>query len=213
MKRWALLTVFLYAVVISVLATPLLYFLPEGDRGEYFEVFFLFFVPILVAIQAILLLVPVAVVNERPVKRRSALTSAVIGSFPVGVLLTCFVWFILIMVLGEDAAMTDPFGWGALGLLGVLWLSWGALFYRSFSAEDPRAMTTTITRWLLKGSILGVLVSIPSHIVSRHRDECCTPAFTFLGLVTGISVAIMAFGPGLFFLFARKVKEKRVAAG
>jgi hypothetical protein len=37
------------------------------------------------------------------------------------------------------------------------------------------------------------------------------PGITLAGLLTGISVALMAFGPGLFFLFAQKVKEKTAA--
>ena len=213
MKRWVLLTVFLYVIVISILVAPILYFMGEGDREAYFGTFFLLFVPILMAIQAVLLLVPVAVARERPVKRRAALTSAVVGALPMALLLTCFVWFIFNMLLGEDASGGPLFEWGAPALLGILWLFWGALFFRSFTAADPGSLTSTITKWLLKGSILEILIAIPAHILSRHRNECCAPGFTLFGLVTGISVAVMAFGPGIFFLFARKVREKRMAKG
>jgi len=91
----------------------------------------------------------------------------------MGILLTCFLWFILFMILEEENASADVFVWIAL----------------------------------------GILLFIPSHILSRHRNECCAPGFTLFGMVTGISVAVMAFGPGLFFPFARKVKEKTVAKG
>ncbi|MCX6907851.1 MAG: hypothetical protein NTY01_07400, partial [Verrucomicrobia bacterium] len=71
MKRWALLTVLLYVVCLTVLTLPLFLFLSEKEDwlGLCFG-FFIWFVPILVLIQAVLLLVPVAVVQERPVKRR-----------------------------------------------------------------------------------------------------------------------------------------------
>ncbi|MBT8398124.1 MAG: hypothetical protein HKO65_11995 [Gemmatimonadetes bacterium] len=211
MKRWALVTVFLYAIVISILAAPLLWLFWDGSSSEAFEVFFLFLLPVLVAIQAILLLVPVAVARRRPVKKRTAATSATAGAFLMAVLLSCSVLFVLNMLLGEDTAGGDAFGWILLGLLASLWLFWGVFFFRSFTADDPESLTDNIMRWLLRGSILEILIAIPAHILARHRNECCAPGLTILGLITGIAVSVMAFGPGLFFLFAARVKEKRVA--
>jgi hypothetical protein len=89
----------------------------------------------------------------------------------------------------------------------------GAFFLKNLSSENPSSLTSNVTEWLLKGSVLEILIAIPAHILSRQRGECCAPGFTLFGLVTGISVAVMAFGPGLFFLFARKVREKRAAQG
>lgn len=213
MKRWALLTVFLYAAAVSALVAPILFLLPaSNDRGEFFGAFFGIFLPVLVAIQGALLLVPVSVARERPVKRRTALTSALVGAFPMAVLLGCFIWFILIMLLGEDGAFEEPLAWGILGVFIIGWIFWGGLFYRGFSPQNPGSLTSTMTGWLLKGSILEILVAIPSHIISRNRNECCAPGLTLLGLVTGLSVALMAFGPGLYFLFARKVREKKRAS-
>jgi hypothetical protein len=107
--------------------------------------------------------------------------------------------------------MTDGLAWTNLGLLLGMWLAWAVLFYRRYSPDTPGSVTEAITRWLLAGSILEILVAIPSHILSRHRDECCAPGFTLLGLITGISLAVMAFGPGIFLLLAARVKEKRMA--
>jgi hypothetical protein len=124
MRRWAILTVFLYAVVISILAAPLIYFLGEGDRDEYLGGFLLILVPVLVAIQAILLLIPVAVTRERPIRRRTVATSAVIGAFPMALLVASSVWWVLNMLFGEDTALDEPVAWAMLGLLGILWLFW-----------------------------------------------------------------------------------------
>jgi hypothetical protein len=211
MKRWAFLTVVLYAFVVSFLTVPILLLLGDGDGWEYVGGFFAFFLPILVLIQVVLLLIPVSAVQARPVAKRTVVSSAAIGAFPLAVLLTCFVWFILLMIFGEETAMAEWLGWGNLSLLFCLWVFWGVLFYRRFSPESPGSLTEAITRWLLAGSILEILVAIPSHILSRHRDECCAPGFTLFGLVTGISLAVMAFGPGVFLLLAARVKEKRMA--
>ena len=39
---------------------------------------------------------------------------------------------------------------------------------------------------------------------SRTRGDCRAPLFTLLGIATGLSVALLAFGPGLFFLVREK---------
>jgi hypothetical protein len=70
-----------------------------------------------------------------------------------------------------------------------------------------------MTRWLLTGSILELLVAIPAHILSRRREECCAPGLTLVGLAMGLAVAILAFGPAFFLLVVRRMGEKRVARG
>jgi len=62
---------------------------------------------------------------------------------------------------------------------------------------------------LLRGSILELLVAVPSHIIVRQRNECCAPIVTFWGIVTGISVMLLSFGPGVLFLFAARVRRKK----
>ena len=74
-----------------------------------------------------------------------------------------------------------------------------------------RRFTATITNWLLKGSILEMVVAVPSHIIARQRGDCCAPGMTLIGLATGLSVALMAFGPGVFLLFAKRIKDKKRA--
>ena len=63
------------------------------------------------------------------------------------------------------------------------------------------------TRWLLRGSILELLVAVPSHVIVRRRDDCCAPAGTFWGIATGISVMLLCFGPGVFFLFVERCRR------
>jgi hypothetical protein len=59
----------------------------------------------------------------------------------------------------------------------------------------------------LRGSILELLVAVPSHIVVRHRNDCCAPIGTFWGIVTGISIMLLSFGPGVFFLFVERCQR------
>jgi hypothetical protein len=109
---------------------------------------------------------------------------------------------------GGQASQVDVSGWGmlisALITIAVFWVIWGFVFNRFAKSDEPDALLKRITRWLLRGSILELLVAVPSHIIVRRRDDCCAPIGTFWGIVTGISVMLLCFGPGVFFLFAER---------
>jgi hypothetical protein len=93
----------------------------------------------------------------------------------------------------------------------IFWLVWAFIFRRATKTDEPEALLQRVTRWLLRGSILELIIAVPSHIIVRRRDDCCAPFGTFWGIVTGISVMLLCFGPGVFFLFierCRKLKPK-----
>jgi len=211
MKRWALLTVILYCLVTAILVTPPFFFLAGEDRDAIWA-FYAFFLPVLSLIQVVLLVVPARVARERPVTRRTALFSALVGAVPMAVLVLAFVYCTLLMLFGEDGV--DPFLPAIPTQIGVVlvWLIWGLVFYRGFSPDHPSRLTSRVSRWLLRGSILELLVAVPAHIISRQRGECCAPGFTLFGLATGLSIAVLSFGPGVFFLLVRRVREKTKAA-
>ncbi len=78
-------------------------------------------------------------------------------------------------------------------------------------SDDPDALLKRATRWLLRGSILELIIAVPSHVIVRRRDDCCAPIGTFWGIATGLSVMLLCFGPGVFFLCierCRKLKPK-----
>ena len=73
-------------------------------------------------------------------------------------------------------------------------------------AGSPDWMTR-LCRLLFKGSILELLIAVPTHIVARYRNYCCAGFMTFIGLAMGISVMLFAYGPAVFFLFAERWKR------
>jgi hypothetical protein len=95
----------------------------------------------------------------------------------------------------------------SLQILGVFWLAWGFIFYRYAKSDSPEALVSRITRWLLRGSILDLLIAVPSHVIVRSRTNCCAPIGSFWGIATGISVMLLAFGPGVFFLFVKRMNR------
>ncbi len=213
MKRWAILTVGLYAALVFLLTTPLILYLsgPRSDAGDYWKFFNAFLLPVLVLAQLVLLLVPVDVSRDRPVPRRKIVASAIAGGLLMCLLVALFGFGVVVMIWGEELVLDKYwFPWAWLVLIGASWLGWGVWFYKRYRAEDPGAQGSTVSRWLLTGSILEMIVAVPSHIISRHRNECCAPPITFLGIMMGLSVALLSFGPGVYFLFARRIRQKRI---
>jgi hypothetical protein len=87
---------------------------------------------------------------------------------------------------------------------------WALVFRRFLVSDEPEALMRRLTRWLIRGSILELLVAVPSHVATRHRHDCCAPAVSFWGIATGITVMLLAFGPGVFFLFVERVRRKTI---
>jgi len=50
---------------------------------------------------------------------------------------------------------------------------------------------------------------VPSHIIVRNRNDCCAPMGTFWGITTGLSIMLLCFGPGVFFLFVERCGRLR----
>jgi len=84
------------------------------------------------------------------------------------------------------------------------WVVWAFHFGYFAKKNVPGTMVERAMRWLLRGSILELLVAVPSHVIVRRRDDCCAPAGTFWGIATGISVMLLCFGPGVYFLFVER---------
>ncbi len=260
MKRWAIITVTLYALLLLLITAPAMVLgwmrwatSPEGkgslvfgaDLRQALDVMqhwgYWLWLAVFVSAQALLLVVPVQVAERRPVGRRHLLIPVIIGSFLLGTMFVSGVFAIVAAFFGDhlDQLLEPPVRatqeiiqlipglastlarWGVmpdepqliilqlLGLVALFWLVWGLIFHHFAKADEPETLVQRTTRWLIRGSILELLVAVPSHIVIRQREDCCAPMFSFWGIVTGISVMLMSFGPGVMFLFAKRIRQKR----
>lgn len=256
MKRWAIVTVLLYALALVLLTVPgvqvLSLTLPWSEEGfgsdatlseaaEIFEAWaYWVWLGVMVTCQALLLLIPVSTAGRRPEARRPIVWPMLVASFLLANLCLAGVFSVGCAFLGDEffeafkglhdltAATLQliPSLWAALTSAGmtntewialanvlavtlVLWMLWGWAFYHFSRADEPENVHRRAVRWLLRGSILDLLVAVPSHVVVRGRDDCCAGFATFWGLVTGASVMLLAFGPGVFFLFAERIRRKQ----
>jgi len=160
---------------------------------------------VFVAAQAVMLIVPVELSLGRPTSQRSVLWPILASGLMIGVLCAGIVVSLNEFFRKANADSTSvavPFG----VLLG-LWAVWTIIFARTSRGTAAMDVVTQQCRYLIKGSILELLVAVPTHIVARARDYCCAGFWTFVGIAFGVSVMLFSFGPGVFFLFAARWKR------
>jgi hypothetical protein len=262
MKRWAFVTVTLYALLLLLLTTPVMligwlkwqtnlaqpglsHWESEVDLKKIPELLrywgYWLWLGVLVAAQVLLLLVPVDIAERRPVRRRRLIVPIVTASFLLANLFLAGLFSILSAAMGDDSSvvveapaklagriielvpglsaalasvgLTPSGDWlmipQLIGMLICCWLVWGWVFHHVAKADEAETLVQRATRWLLRGSILELLIAVPSHILVRHRGDCCAPIASFWGIVTGLSVMLLSFGPGVLFLFAARVRARQ----
>ena len=162
----------------------------------------------LVLCEVALLLVPVRVGSRRPVTRR-ALWIPLLASATLAAVLG----FGGALALGEYARLPDSIEWLLWAVPGALWLGWTFVFWTMSAGIGPEAVAMKLHRWLLAGSVLELLVAVPTHVVVRRRSDCCAGLGTGLGICAGVVVMLLAFGPSVGFLYYRRWKQVRTPKG
>jgi len=257
MKRWAIVTVALYALLLLLLTVPAVLIgwlrwssqdgtwqldIPLREALDLFRAWgYWLWLAVMVMAQALMLLVPIDLSERRLTRRRRLVVPVVVGAFLLGNLCLAGMFSLLGVAMRDDAgkvleipaSLTEqitaevPGLHGAItslgltpnsdlfavlnliGLILLVWLVWGLVFYQATKSDEAGTLLSRATRWLLRGSIVELLVAVPSHIIVRQRGDCCAPYATFWGIVTGLSVMLLSFGPGVLFLFAARVRQKR----
>lgn len=215
MKRFALVVAALYLLSLIVLTAPVIklaFGMPLAEAAKsYLQWPFWLWGLAMVAGQLILLSVPVRVSNRRPVARRSLLlpiltTGLLVGGLVMGATVSIHEF------IHPSAGLSTWMGWATLALACVSWGLWTLVFYRMSRTELATDIVSRLCRWLLKGSILELLIAVPTHIVARYRDYCCAGIMTFIGLTMGISVMLFSFGPAVFYLFLERWRRLHPAS-
>lgn len=246
MKRWALLTIGLYAAALLLVTFPLWllalgqWWAPHGvDAADAVAVYrhwgYWVWIGFFAAAQAGLLLVPLRVAQRRLRSRRPLIVSAVVTALLLGLLtfaglgcvvgavfsddgLDSYLRFMAFTVSGpEDAPLsaTRPTSQaseqmqavlGSLNVMLAFWVLWGLVFWRQVRTRPAGSVMQRGVNWLVRGSILELLIAVPSHVIVRRREDCCAPGMTLAGLATGLSVMLLCFGPGVFWLYVKRAR-------
>lgn len=92
-----------------------------------------------------------------------------------------------------------------LTAMGFAWVIWGIVFGLYFQDCDHRTVVGRLTRILLVGTIVELLISIPAYATAlREQDDCYCAKGSYTGLVFGCTALFWLFGPGIFLLMLRE---------
>ena len=213
MRKWGILISAFYAFILLVLIAPGAVFLagPEFSDFAHIRITYtdwLFWIAVVVILsgQAVLLFLSVDTSRKRLKPRAHILLSCAVAAMLFTLLTVAAVGSLSAGLYGDEAASTNSFFNTSVGVLcfsGLLWLLWGIVFY--LFLRNSSGKITRLTSWLLKGSVLELLIAIPCHVIVRRREDCSAPIATSFGIATGIAIMLLSFGPSVFFLYKKRL--------
>jgi hypothetical protein len=217
MRKWGIVISVFYAVIVLGILFPLVYgplaaggwpfaggFL-KGLVGFY-EEDSIVWIPIAIVLsgQALLLFLSVDTSFKKLKPRAHVAVTSVIAS-----MLFALLAFLAICSI-DGAVRGDKFGngyldtgWEFLGFCAGLWVLWGVVFY--LYVRNSAQVVTRAVSWLLTGSVLELLIAVPCHVIVRRRGDCSAPVATSFGIVTGIAVMLLSFGPSVLLLYKKRL--------
>jgi hypothetical protein len=223
-KRWPVITVLLYALWVTAVFTPVVFCVlfwfahhDTSDLNELADSFstlygefwpFWIYCAVLIVSQMLLLIIPIGTVKHKPKPRRSLWLTAIAAGALFAIVVLGIVWSIVAAIFGDDS-IEEKVALLALIFLLINWIAWSFIFRAFARNAEPHSYIRRLVKWLLRGTILELLVAVPSHIIVRHKDVCCADSVTAAGIATGLAVMLISFGPGIFFLYAERIKSKK----
>lgn len=221
MKRWGIVITAFYAAFVVLLLLPAGGVLIDGTNASDFLQAYRrsldfhkwawpvwLYVGMLVAGQALLLFLSVDTSWRHAKPRQHIALTAAFASFFMALLVGSAVYSLDATLAGKNASYlaggSDERVISILLAIWVgLWIFWGAVFYRYYRGSPD--IVSTMVAWLLKGSVLELLVSVVCHVIVRQRGDCSAPAVTGFGIVTGIAIMLLSFGPGVLALYKKRL--------
>jgi hypothetical protein len=209
MRKWGIVISVFYALILLGLIVPAVVFFSgaefngwSGFLSSVLESYkeWLFWIPAgaILAGQALLLFLSVDTSQKRLKPRSHILVSVTVGALLIALLSSAAIWSLGFAIRGEH--FWDPFfktQKDTLAFWGALWLLWAILFY--FYFRNSPAVATRLISWLLKGSVLELLIVVPCHVIVRRRHDCSAP------IATGLAIMLLSFGPSVLFLYKKRL--------
>ncbi len=215
MRKWGILVSTFYALILLALIVPGAILLAGADHHSWREFFgsvneaygdwvLRLLIAIVLASQALLLFVSIDTSQKRLKPRAHILVSCVAAAVLIALLTSGIIWSLGFAIRGET--FWKLFFEKEVNLLlfwGALWLLWGIVFYLYF--RNSSESVARLMSWLLKGSILELLIVVPCHVIVRRRHDCSAPLATSFGIATGLAIMLLSFGPSVLFLYKKRL--------
>lgn len=213
MRKWGSVVSLFYAAAVILLLIPLGVALvgnwkTASELHSYIFQTYRYWatwicVAVLVFGQILLLVLSVDLTQRRLKPRTHILISAVTSGLFLMILSSLAILCFALAMRGDriDDWAISLLRWVPL----AAWVVWGIIFYR-YSRGTQDAVTRA-ARWLLRGSVLELLIAVPSHVIVRRRDDCCAPIGTGIGITTGLAIMLLSFGPSVIFLYRKRMDD------
>ncbi len=215
MRKWGIVITVCYALIVAGLLLPALFILAFEFWPDWSELSDLYtswvmwtWIVIPVGGAALLLFLSVDASHRRFRPRQHVAVSITLAGLFIAILTFAAVASVSDALYTFDTKpawamvlpVESPWTW-----LIALWLIWTWIFYLYF--RDSSRLVSRITSWLVRGSVLELLIVIPCHLIVRRRDECTAAGVTSFGIVTGIAIMLLAFGPSVLLLYKKRLDQ------
>jgi hypothetical protein len=227
MRKWGIAISVFYALILLGLIVPGSMFIAAKDfstwsgllrgmKGSYTDGTFWTLAGTLLGSQMLLLFLSVDTSFKRLRPRTHILVSCAVGAVLTALLTTAVIWSLGVAIRGDKffdffdnfsrRFLADENSFAIFWLLtfwSTLWVFWAILFYVYY--RNSSAVVTRIISWLLKGSVLELLIVVPCHVIVRRRHDCSAPLATSFGIATGLAIMLLSFGPSVLFLYKKRL--------
>lgn len=207
MRKWGVIVSMFYALAVVLLLVPGAVYLWDFAFFNDNVADWLRWIPIGVVLsgQVLLLFLSVDTSFRRLKPRAHILATCTTAAMFFALLTSAAAWSLFVAVFPHrQEILSMIFFWGSgIPVWLFLWLVWGIAFYRH--VRDSPGAVTRVTSWLLKGSVLELLVAVPCHVIVRRRHDCSAPAVTSFGIVAGIAIMLLSFGPSVLLLYKKRL--------
>jgi hypothetical protein len=218
MRKWGIAITAVYALIVVGLLMPGAIFIMGSDNEKwatltgsvrflYGSGIFWLAVGMVVCGEAALLFLRVDTSWQRLRPRAHVAVSGAVAAGLTALLTASAIWCVGCAVRGDDFTNSVILSSEVeiVGFVLGLWLLWGIFFY--VYLRGASAAVTRVISWLLRGSVLELLIAVPCHIIVRRRQDCSAPIVTSFGIATGIAIMLLAFGPSVLLLYKKRLDE------
>ena len=213
MRHWGIVITIFYALVLIFLLSPgagLIFLKMDSWKDFYAHWFFWLWIAIFVGGQGLLIFLTVDTSQKRLRYRQHILISVAASALLFALLTMAFIYSLVGGIFGDHSISEFLFSSRiiVLALWIGLWLVWIIIFYIYFR-ESSKLLTKTLS-WLLKGSVLELLVAVTCHIIVRQRGDCSAPILTGFGVTAGIALMLLCFGPSVLLLYKKRLNSYKI---
>ena len=200
--RWILLILYI-AIIIGLLGMT--YYHGENLQQKLLSTIILFITTVIA--QTVFILGIGTADLCTPVTKRRLIIPVIIAA----VMMTALIAGIT-LALGE-LIFNNQGEWFAYvfwSIVAITWLAWGLIFFLWGTKTQRYNTLRNFVSTMFAGSLLSLMISIPSHIIVSKRPGCLVGLGTGLGIYSGVIVMFWAFGPGIILLFLREIRKAQL---